>query len=325
MEAVTTNLSDIQSRLLTLLTPNTILLGHSLNADLDALKLTHPFIIDTSLLYPHPRGPPLKSSLKFLAQKYLSREIQKGHGSMGHDSIEDARACLDLVKQKCEKGPRWGTGEGTSESIFKRLARTARLGPGSWTNGVRDSKRGAIVDHGAPERSFGLMAGIGIGCKNDQEVVNGVKRALWGDSDGLVVPGGGVEFTWGRLRELEVLRGWSNDNRHLQNNSDDNIGDREDQYKDPTPALLAAVVTQTVKHIVAIHAMLPPCTLLVVYTGTGDPRELARLQGLQRVFKREYSIKKWDELSVKWTDREEQALRKSCKQARDGLGLITIT
>ncbi|KAK6437789.1 hypothetical protein LTR95_006019, partial [Oleoguttula sp. CCFEE 5521] len=96
LSGVTTTLSDIQTKLLEILTPYTILIGHSLNADLNALRLTHPFIIDTALLYPHPRGPPLKSSLKWLSQKYLSREIQAGHGKTGHDSIEDAKACLDL-------------------------------------------------------------------------------------------------------------------------------------------------------------------------------------------------------------------------------------
>jgi len=90
---VTTTLSDIQKKLLSILHPRTILIGHSLNSDLTALKITHPFIIDTALLYPHPRGPPLKSSLKWLAKKYLNREIQKGHGTTGpgagHDSSED--------------------------------------------------------------------------------------------------------------------------------------------------------------------------------------------------------------------------------------------
>ena len=97
---VTTTLADVQKKLLDILTPRSILVGHSLNSDLTALKITHPFIIDTALIFPHPRGPPLKSALKYLAQKYLNREIQKGHGTTGpgagHDSIEDARTCLDL-------------------------------------------------------------------------------------------------------------------------------------------------------------------------------------------------------------------------------------
>jgi RNA exonuclease 1 len=311
----------IQERLLPLLTPHTILIGHSLNADLRVLKITHPFIIDTSILYQHPRGPPLKSSLKWLAQKYLNREIQKGHGVSGHDSVEDARACLDLVKLKCERGPQWGTSEATGESVFKRLSRTPKTHQASSGNGM-DCKRGAIVDHGAPEKNFGAMASYCIGCSSDSEVVAGVKRAVLGDPDGEYIPGGGVEFTWARFRELENLRGWAHESRHPAT---------------PAPttsclppagslsgAALGAAVSQTVQHIKTVREFLPPCTLLVVYSGTGDPREMSRLHEMQRTFKQEYASKKWDELSVKWTDAEEQALRSACRTARQGLGFVKI-
>lgn len=55
LRPVTTTLHDIQQKLLKLLTPHTVLIGHSLNADLNAIRLAHPFIIDTSLLYPQDR------------------------------------------------------------------------------------------------------------------------------------------------------------------------------------------------------------------------------------------------------------------------------
>ena len=321
---VTTTLADIQIRLLELLVPNAVVLGHSLNADLSALKLTHPFIIDTSFLYQHPRGPPLKSSLKWLAQKYLSREIQKGHGTMGHDSIEDARACLDLVKLKCEKGPKWGTSDATTESIFKRLARTPKALGSSLSNSA--GKTGAIIDHGTPERNFGTMASHCIGCATDSEVVEGVKRAVLGDPDGSIIPGGGVDFTWARMRELEALRGWSNDSRHPPNISVPKTfnSNPPTTQTEPSPAILGAAVSQTIHQIRTIRDFLPPCTLLIVYSGTGDPREMGRLQEMQRTFKREYATKKWDELSVKWTDAEEQALRAACKVARMGVGFLSI-
>ena len=321
LDPVSTTLKTIQERLLRLLTPYAILIGHSLNADLKVLKLTHPFIIDTSVLYQHPRGPPLKSSLKWLAQKYLRREIQKGHGISGHDSIEDARACLDLVKLKCEKGPKWGTNEAAGESIFKRLLRTPRTGQIFSKDGA-EGKRGAIIDHGTPENSFGTMASYCIGCETDLDVVEGVKRAVLGDTDGKFIPGGGVEFTWARFRELENLRGWANENRHASTSTSkisplspsDNI----------CGSALGAAVSQTVQHIKSVREFLPPCTLLVVYTGTGDPREMSRLHEMQRTFKEEYETKKWDQLSVKWTDDEEQALRRASRTAREGLGFLHI-
>ena len=323
LENVTTNIKDIQDRLLKDISPKSILIGHSLNSDLMALKLTHPFIIDTSILYPHPRGPPMKSSLKWLAQKYLGREIQKGHGTKGHDSIEDARACLDLVKMKCERGPQWGTSEATVESIFKRLKRTPKTGLPNDAN--QEGKTGAIVDHGAPERNFGSMASYCIGCADDAGVVAGVKRAVLGDEDGSYIPGGGVDFTWARFQELAAFRGWWNDNRRHTAQSSTQASAATTTTTTDSPSSLAESVTKTINNIKAIRDFLPPCTLLIVYSGTGDPREMARLQEMQRTFKREYAVKKWDELSVKWTDEEEQALKSACRRARDGVGFMTIT
>ncbi|KAK4691733.1 RNA exonuclease, partial [Lecanoromycetidae sp. Uapishka_2] len=310
---IRTTLQDIQDLLVKTITPKHILVGHSLNSDLTALKLTHPFIIDTSILYPHPRGPPMKSSLKWLAQKYLNREIQKGHGTVGHDSIEDAKACLDLVKLKCERGPQWGTSEATSESIFKRLKRAPKVGP---LIDSGDGKTGAIVDHGAPERNFGSMATYCIGCSDDAGVVEGVKRAVLGDSDGKYIPGGGVDLTWARFQELAAMRGWLLDHRP---------GAKRPAMAEPEPAALGAAVAKTVNQIKEIRDFLPPCTLLIVYSGTGDPREIGRLQEMQRTFKKEFQAKKWDQLSVKWTDTEEQALKMACRRAREGLGFIAIT
>ncbi|MCJ1433013.1 hypothetical protein MMC27_002372 [Xylographa pallens] len=314
LASVTTMLPDIQARLLDLLNTNTILIGHSLNADLNAMKLTHPFIIDTSIIYPHPRGPPLKSSLKFLAQKYLGREIQQNHGSTGHDSIEDAIACLDLVKQKCEKGIKWGTSEASGESIFTRLSRMHRPGTAKEAETYR---LGARIDYGRKDQRNRGPEKLWIPCSNDEEVVSGVKRAVLGDDNGAVIPGGGVDFAWARLRELENLRGWSNDNRNPVFSDTSTL--------EPSLAELSLAVSQTVQNIVLIHAVLPPCTLFIVYSGTGDPKEMGRLQEMRRRFKREYAIKKWDELSVRWTDVEEQALRRACAKARQGAGFVTIT
>ena len=159
------------------------------------------------------------------------------------------------------------------------------------------------------------MASYCVGCADDAGVVAGVKRAVLGDEDGSYIPGGGVDFTWARFQELAAFRGWLNDNRRHTAQSSDQV----------SPTTLAESVTKTTTNIKAIRDFLPPCTLLIVYSGTGDPREMARLQEMQRTFKREYAVKKWDELSVKWTDETEQALKSACKRARDGLGFMTIT
>ena len=68
---MTTTLTDVQTHLLTLIKPSTILLGHSLESYLRALKLSHGRCIDTALLFHHPRGRPLKPGLAWLTRKWL--------------------------------------------------------------------------------------------------------------------------------------------------------------------------------------------------------------------------------------------------------------
>ena len=82
-----------------LLTPETPLIGHALDNDLNAARIIHPSIVDSVLLYPHPRGLPIRFGLKVLMKKHLDRDIQTG-GAQGHDSKEDAQAAGDLVRLK---------------------------------------------------------------------------------------------------------------------------------------------------------------------------------------------------------------------------------
>ncbi|KAL0936452.1 exonuclease [Colletotrichum truncatum] len=329
LKPVTTTLQDIQKKLVEIVTPRTILIGHSLESDLKALRFSHPFIVDTSLIYPHPRGPPLKSSLKWLTQKYINREIQKG-GANGHNPIEDARACLDLVRQKCEKGKMWGASDSQGENLFRRLARagTAYKAQGGDAGGQVTGKTSAAVDWGDPSKGPGAGATHQIGCKSDADVVNGVIRAVKGDADGLEIPGGGVDFVWGRMRELEALQGWWNKNRVDNASSDGGPPDIDPTEldaqlgKSPLEQCLARLSVR----LQTIHANLPPCTAFIVYTGSGDPREMSKLQAMHSQWKREYNTPgmKWDQLSVKWTDEEEQALRRAVRKARQSIGFIGV-
>ncbi|THC91802.1 hypothetical protein EYZ11_008734 [Aspergillus tanneri] len=80
--------------------PETPLIGHAIDNDLNACRIIHSTVIDTVLLYPHPRGGlPNRMSLKTLCKKHLDRDIQTG-GDRGHDSKEDAVATGDLVRVK---------------------------------------------------------------------------------------------------------------------------------------------------------------------------------------------------------------------------------
>ncbi|CAK6435404.1 unnamed protein product [Pipistrellus nathusii] len=92
------SLRDVQAVLLALFNADTILIGHSLHSDLLALKLTHRTVLDTSVLFPHHLGLPYRRSLRSLAAQHLGRVIQDG--VHGHNSIEDAIACMHLVISK---------------------------------------------------------------------------------------------------------------------------------------------------------------------------------------------------------------------------------
>ena len=75
--------------LLRLFSSSTILIGHSLDSDLRALRLVHGKCVDTALIYPHPRGFPMRLKLKKLAEDYLQLRIQnntaKGTVLFTHD------------------------------------------------------------------------------------------------------------------------------------------------------------------------------------------------------------------------------------------------
>ena len=314
LENVTTSLQDIQQELLEILTPSSVLLGHSLDSDLNALKLTHPFVIDTSIIYPHPRGLPLRSSLKYLANKYLKREIQTG-GANGHNSVEDAQAVLDLVKLKCEKGPKWGTIEANGEPIFRRLKRNGRTS--------------AMVDYGTPERGFGKDATHTIGCQNDDDIVKGVVRAVKGDDYfDFGIPAGGVDYVWGRLRALEYARGWVSDAsvqhseppQQQQDSPATNTNDADNERAKE----LDAITNETLERVQQIYDALPAKSLLVLFSGTGDVRPVMRLQAQQQQYRKEFKVKKWDDLSIKWTDTEEQALKRACEDARRGWAVCAV-
>ncbi|CAK7222411.1 hypothetical protein SEUCBS140593_004892 [Sporothrix eucalyptigena] len=368
---ITTRLADIQARLLKLLDRHAILVGHSLDSDVRAMQLTHPFVVDTSIVFPHPMAPAKKHALRWLSSKFLNREIQKGHGTQrGHDSIEDARTCLDLIKRKCEKGKAWGSsgsgqnaewagGEGAGENLFHRLARAGTAyrsqgGPQA-TGGVATGKSTAAVDWGDAKRSLCGEARIVLsGCRSDADVEAGILRAVQGDPDGKVVPGGGVDFVWARMREVEALQGWWNRNKlaggadpqqNSQNQTQNGQGpptlqmlealmaaeedkhpDEKDGDKKNEISPLERAVRILARRLHRIHSQLPPCTALVVFSGSGDPRAMSKLQAQRAQHKREYHTPgiKWDQISVPWTDTEAQLLQMAVRRAREGIAFITV-
>jgi len=85
------NLKEVQRDIVNFICADSIVIGHSIDSDLRALKLIHKNVIDTSIMFMGKH----KRSLKFLSEKYLNRRIQDNPN--GHSSEEDAVAALDLV------------------------------------------------------------------------------------------------------------------------------------------------------------------------------------------------------------------------------------
>nr|CAG4646056.1 EOG090X01LQ [Macrothrix elegans] len=98
---VKTTIRDVQAVLLSKFSDKTILIGHSFDSDLRALKLIHDTVIDTSVVFPHSRGPPYKKALRTLCGEILQKIIQNDVG--GHDSAEDAIACMELMLWKVKQ------------------------------------------------------------------------------------------------------------------------------------------------------------------------------------------------------------------------------
>eukprot|EP01036_Dinobryon_divergens_P026750 gene26750-35432_t len=104
---VTVTLEQARLAFLRLVSSETILIGHSLESDLLALRLSHrKNCVDTALLFPHPLGFPRRLKLRQLAKDFLQMQIQRGNN--GHDSTEDARAALQLALLKADNGPLFG-------------------------------------------------------------------------------------------------------------------------------------------------------------------------------------------------------------------------
>ncbi|TNN15856.1 RNA exonuclease 1 [Schistosoma japonicum] len=100
------HITDIQAKLLNLFDSDTILVGHSLESDLIALKLIHKKIVDTSIVFPHRLGLPNKRALRNLVSEILQQIIQQDEN--GHNSMEDAVACMQLVHYKVKEDLRRG-------------------------------------------------------------------------------------------------------------------------------------------------------------------------------------------------------------------------
>ncbi|KAF9963706.1 RNA exonuclease 3 [Mortierella alpina] len=86
LEGAKYDLEQARAHFLELIDGETIVIGHSLENDFKVLRLIHTRVIDTAMS---------------LARQHLHITIQDSEH--GHDSFEDAKTCLDLVRLRIEK------------------------------------------------------------------------------------------------------------------------------------------------------------------------------------------------------------------------------
>ncbi|QLQ77796.1 hypothetical protein HG537_0A00430 [Torulaspora globosa] len=181
---VDTKLKDVQQDILKIISADDILIGHSLQSDLDALQMKHPKIVDTAVIFDHKAGPPFRPALRYLASTYLEDDIQN-NDAVGHDSIEDSMACMKLVKMKIANGMGFGITANT-EDLFRLLGKV----------GIKSMR---LSDSG-PKLSVSTAEGTesAIRCRSDAEIISGLHENL-NKNDLLVC----------RLRGLEFARGYA--------------------------------------------------------------------------------------------------------------------
>ncbi|KAG7838754.1 hypothetical protein KL943_000830 [Ogataea angusta] len=168
LKGVTTTLHDIQQRLQATISSKDYLIGHSLESDLCALKISHPTIIDTSICFDHVKGPPLKPSLRNLASEILGKSIQQS--ANGHDPVEDCITCMELVQLKLKKGPAFGKLI-TEESIFRRISHTNKQ---VLIDGKKVPKTGIAINFGGNK----FFNELRIDVSTDEEAVQKLANDL---------------------------------------------------------------------------------------------------------------------------------------------------
>eukprot|EP00808_Paulinella_micropora_P004262 g21530.t1 len=292
LKDVTVSLKDVQAKFKSLLNRHDILVGHSLENDLKALKLIHGRVIDTALLYPHPRGPPNKSSLKYLARKYLNMQIQQNteDESKGHDSIEDAVAALQLTKLKLEKGPSFGVEVMKTENVLTLISsfrKTACLIAG----------RDVLRQLGPPSAST-------VPCNTDKEVFLKTCAQLRQGGTNLL-----VSHFRGFHRALEESSSIPTEGQE--------VGVAENERNGAAVVVTSANVLQEIDGWVkAIYQAAPRRTVLMVLSGQSCATAVKRL--------RAYKQASIQDAGKPWTSEHDQQLKEAITRTQEGLLLLGV-
>jgi RNA exonuclease 1 len=288
---------------LELISSTDVLIGHSLQFDLNVMKIKHNKIVDTSVIYEHVKGPPLKPSLKWLATTFLDRVIQAGENTGdGHSSIEDATACLDLVKLKIQKGMLFGTNV-SGMSIFQKLAKNGNKGDNEkfeslYLRYTQYDNQDQYQEHESHNVQY-------IYVKNDDEIV----QRFHSNQEG-------KRFIVMNLREIELASKWC----HIPNDYSGKTYEDDD-------ATASEQYVNTNNRLQAVYDQLPDYSLMIVHSTTGDPREMNKLLEVKRHFnhleRNGIDVSKLTQ-EESWDINKQQQLMEATETARDSLTFVVM-
>ncbi|KAF8923380.1 hypothetical protein BGZ58_003021 [Dissophora ornata] len=279
LRGVTTKLVDVQKRLQELVTYDTILVGHSLENDMKVLK----------------------------------RRIQAG-GESGHDSIEDAQACMDLVKLKIKEGPGFGEYNRDQESIFSRILRHTA------------PRTSVVIDN---ETFSGKAAATKIiETKTDAEVVKAIPEAIQDHN-----------FVWARLRAMEINHGRTprfagpaaadaeerlladadSTSTMISNPSEGGTTMKEEEQ-------IREAVKSIDKSVSEIIESLPSNTAVIVTSGQGDLREMLKMQARQRNYQKLYNTTNLSAIprEDQFLEEDQKLLEEAVDRAKNGVCFFMV-
>eukprot|EP00850_Spirogloea_muscicola_P006918 SM000034S12672 [mRNA] locus=s34:116735:121941:+ [translate_table: standard] len=304
MDGVRTSVLDVQNVMLDFISAETILVGHSLQSDLQQLQIVHLRVIDTAVIFAHPRGPPFRPALRVLSEKLLQRTIQDSQ--KGHDSVEDARAAMDLALLKIRNGPSFGE----ARTVDPGVSLLGLLG--------RNGRRCSLIDRRSMLHRFATDSSSALVCSTDRDVVAKAQKEVRNVA---------TSFVWARLLELAAHQdavarqadSTSTRMAEMQALLTCNPGAEEACTLPPLSPELAAVLTRVDNDAGAIWAALQPNTVLIIATGHGDLPFIRKLQEM-----------KWKRLQsqhtglARWVDAAEAVVRECHKRARLGLCFVGV-
>ncbi|KAE9446532.1 hypothetical protein C3L33_21574, partial [Rhododendron williamsianum] len=280
LSGVTTTLKDIQEDFLKLVYKETILVGHSLENDLLALKISHNLVIDTAVLYKHPRGGSYKSALRVLTRRFLSREIQESES--GHDSVEDARAALELALLKIRHGNYI-----ISPSHSENQEMEHRPDFGSPPSFVRKKllsclsecgKASTLIDNISIVKRYASESSNAIPVCSDEEALLKARKEVANDK---------VHFVWAHFSELNsYFKKQAEDVESLNGKlaemisllTCDKSSAQKKGIKYSVTSELKDILTRLDARIRRLHSSLPMNAMLVICTGHGNTAIVHRLR-----------------------------------------------